>query len=219
MADGSWAGVVWDNKKYLDGRPNIAHAQETVHYRCPLCGYHHPTGDAAMRKLVATCHYSTDYPSAAYHALELPERIEGTPPGVPYVKSYHWNSLVSVSLASLVEEWLTADVLHKMGDITKKKEFMQKKLAVFYDEKMTEREVELQVSGYQMGEGYAGSTDLIMTVDCQEGKGHDNAHYWVLIRGWVRGSGSSGLIWCGRVETEDDLIVLERKYVCFQNSS
>lgn len=212
LADGSWAGVVWENKKYLDGRPDIATAQATVHYRCPLCGHHHPANDAAMKKLISTCSYSTEYPSAAYHAMELPDRVVGNPPGVPYIKSYHWNSLVTVPLPELVKEWLTADAMHKLGDITLKKQFLQKKLAVYYTDTMTEQVAELQLSGYQMGEGYAGETDRLMSIDCQEGIGDDTPHFWVDVRGWIAGSGSSGLIWAGRVELEDDLVEMQRTH-------
>lgn len=212
MADGTFAGVVWENKKYLDGRPDIATAQNTVHYRCPLCGFDHPSTENSMRRLVLTCRYSTEYPDAAYHAMEMPERIVGDPPGVQYIRSYHWNSLVSVPLTDLVKEWLTADAMHKLGDITLKKEFLQKKLAVFYADEMTDRVIELQVSGYQMGDSYSNETDRIMTVDCQEGIGDDTPHFWVAVRGWVKGIGDSGLIWAGRIELEDDLVEAQDKF-------
>lgn len=206
LDDGSWGGVVWENQKYLDGRPNVAHAQATVRYRCPLCGFYHERGDVAMRKLVAGGKYSTEWPQAAYHAMELPARVVGKPNGVPYIQSFHWNSLVSVSLDKLVSEWLTADYLHSLGNFTKKREFMQKKLSVFYSESMTETVVELNTGGYQMGDSYPAETDRIMAVDCQEGVGNDTPHFWVAIRAWVRGVGDSGLIWAGRLETEADLI-------------
>lgn len=212
MPDGSWAGVVWDRKKYLDGTPDIDRAVRTVHYRCPLCGFHHAAGEVSMRKLVATCDYSTDYPRAGYGEYDLTPGREIEVRGLASTHSYQWNSLVSVPLEQLVEEWLKADHAHKLGDITAKKQFYQKKLAIFWSDDLSNDKVALQLSGYRMGESYIGETDRFMAADYQEGRAGDTPHFWVVVRAFIKGIGSSGLIWTGRVENEAELVEVSHKY-------
>lgn len=206
LADGSWAGVVWERKKYLDGTPNVERAMLTVHYRCPLCGHHHDRGEVAMRQLVSTADYSTDYPRAAYGEFDLSDAGAKEARGNPGTHSYHWPSWVAVPLEQLVEDWLKADHAHKLGDISAKKDFYLKKCAIFWSEEMNTDKIVLQLSGYSLGESYAGETVRFGTADYQEGRGDDTPHYWVVVRAWIKGMGSSGLIWCGRVESEEELV-------------
>lgn len=212
LADGSWAGVVWEREKYLDGTPNVELAQRTVHYRCPLCGFDHPSGEVAMRKLVSTCDYTTDFPNAAYGEFDLSQAKQIERRGNPSTHSYHWPSWVSVPLEQLVEEFLKADFAHKLGDITAKKDFFQKKCAIFWNDDLSNERSELHLSGFSMGTEYAGESHRFGVADSQEGRGDDTPHFWVSIRAWVSGVGASGLIFCGRVETEDDLVGIWHTY-------
>ncbi len=212
MPDGSWAGVVWERQKYIDGSANVELAIKTVHYRCPMCGFDHPTGEVAMRKLVSTCDYTTAFPNASYGEFDLSQGKPVERRGNPSTHSYHWPSWVGVPLEQLVEEWLKADLAHKLGDITAKKDFFQKKCAIFWSDELSNEKSALQLSGYSMGTEYVGETDRFGVADTQEGRGDDTPHFWVSIRGWVKGVGSSGLIWCGRVETEDELVGVWHKY-------
>lgn len=213
MDDGTFAGVVWETRKRSDGSADKARAKETARYKCPICGYEHPSGESAQKKLVQTCAYSAKYPDIQYAAFSMPEKTDEIDDSRWHsAESFHWNSLVATPLADLVGEWLAADDVHKRGSMHLKKEFIQKKLACFYSDDMAEEKRSLDLSGYRMGDGYPGETHRFAAVDVQQGRGDDTPHLWVVIRAFVKGSGSSGLIWCGRVETEDEMAAMQNQY-------
>ena len=125
------------------------------------------------------------------------------PAAQPGRRSYHLNSLY----AALKEtQWglLAVKWLQTKGSISRRHAFINSTLAEIWDEEKGVDDDPLNTTEYSDIDLPAEKIP-VMTVDCQEN------HFWVVIRMWGRGS-ESWLMHAGRVEMEEELVTLQRKF-------
>lgn len=117
-----------------------------------------------------------------------------------------------IELKSLVKEWLQAEDAWKNGDKDPRRQFIQKRLAQFWVEKVDSPTLSTggdpyQKSQYNNGEKWEGEHGRHMRIDVQKG------HFWVSIRAWKIESGvTSRLLWEGRVDTWQTLFDLQERF-------
>lgn len=193
-----WTQVKWDDYWVNDeegGEMDFNRIGDSVHLQCDSCNarYH----DLAKNR--------RDLSLKAEYVISNPNAMRG------YV-GFWWNALSVywIPWRVMVVQWLKAMRLRKDGDEEAFWKFKQKRLAEDRDEAKIEDRVELVGSGYLMSEIDPGSLvdgELyrFLTADKQID------HYWVVIRAW-RKDGSSRLLYAGRVNTEEGIQELERRY-------
>lgn len=143
---------------------------------------------------------------------------------------FHWNSLASMSWGELAEMYLRAKESSKRGDIEDLKNFYQKRLALAWGDLEEDFTLDIEPSGYRMGdeweqEAAVGAKNAIippphenpnrirlrfLTVDVQMD------HFFAVVRSWSA-TASSRLVFCGKLQTWEDIELLQEKYHIFPN--
>ncbi len=117
-----------------------------------------------------------------------------------------------IELKSLVKEWLLAEEAWKNGDRNPRRQFIQKRLAQFWVEKVESPTLSTggepySLAAYNDGEKWEGEFDRHMRIDVQKG------HFWVSIRVWrIEQGAKSRLIWAGRADTWQTLFTLQERF-------
>lgn len=107
------------------------------------------------------------------------------------------------------KEFQGANELRKIGNIEPLKVFVTETLVEFWDEQEHVMDIvgERPVATYSFADVGTVWGDLrFLTVDVQM---HD---LWGVVRGWMRDTAESKLLWAGRIETFDQVEVLREKY-------
>lgn len=117
-----------------------------------------------------------------------------------------------IELKSLVKEWLQAQEAWKNGDHAPRRQFIQKRLAQFWVEKVETPVLstggeEYRLAMFNDGEKWEGEFHRDMTIDVQKG------HFWVRVRAWkIENGAKSRLIWAGRADTWQTLFTLQERF-------
>lgn len=194
----------WKQVKYEDIRngngefdwPAIA---QTVYYECENehCGEKF-LDDARGRRRRTDCGKFI-----CRHNNHVPGRVTRYVPAM---------SNPRIQLFSLVKEWLSAQEELKRGNQTPLRQFIQKRLAQFWEEKtdapsLNNGSEPYSLALYNQGEKWDQEHARHMTIDVQK------QGFWVRIRAWAVGSGvKSRLLWCGFVDTWQTLFDLQRRF-------
>ncbi len=204
-----WENIEWD-KGYRDdkGRIDFGKVRSSVRLICEYCKFEIPDSNANRKILNASAKFVPMNPNAANTNV-----------------GFHWNSLASMSWGELAEIYLRAKESSKRGDIEDLKNFYQKRLALAWGDIEEDFNLDIEQSGYLMGEDWEeeaaiGSKGVIvppphsstsrvrlrfLTVDVPMD------HFFVVVRSWSA-TASSRLIYCGKVQTWEDIETLQLKY-------
>lgn len=209
-----WNNVEWD-KDYRDENEQIDYekVRNSVHLVCEFCQYEIPDSDINRKKLNSSAKFIKQNSNASSTKV-----------------GFHWNSLASMSWGELAEMYLRSKESSKRGDIEELKNFYQKRLALPWGNLDEDFTIDIQPSGYRMGDDWDEEAAIgingtilkppfenqtrirmrFLTVDVQMD------HFYVVIRGWSANA-SSRLIYCGRLETWEDIELLQEKYEVYPN--
>ena len=115
-----------------------------------------------------------------------------------------------IKWSDLVISWVRANDAKHLGLLEPLKDFKMKKLAQPWPKELELPAVEMEAADYNaadMEDGRAIADEMIrlMTIDVQQD------HYWAVIRAWTN-SGTSRLLYCGRVLTLDKLREIQPRY-------
>lgn len=130
------------------------------------------------------------------------------PGRVTYYVPFFW--VPRIRWGSAVKEWIEAQEEKGNGDHTKLRQFIQKRLADWWQEPSDVPELRTDGDPYSRkeyadGARWEGSDFRLMSVDVQKD------HFFVVVRDWKLG-GNSRLIREGKVETWENLRFLQEKY-------
>jgi Phage terminase large subunit (GpA) len=169
-----------------DGEWDMRKVKRNAFYRCQLC-----EGKILDRHKAAM--------------LEAGQWVATHPNAEQGRRSYHLNSLYApwrdCMFGAIAVKWLQS-----MGKRSKRHNFINSMLAEPWDESRMFDDAEIAVFEYDADKiAIAGGRVPTMFVDIQE------KEYWTEIRSWDRGA-ESFMLWCGRVEEEQDLVDLQTKY-------
>lgn len=209
-----WGNIEWD-KDYRDGNGQIdfEKVRSSVRLVCEYCKHAIEDSDANRRMLNAEGKFVAQNPNAAKTKV-----------------GFHWNSLASMSWGELAEMYLRAKESSKRGDIEDLKNFYQKRLALAWGDLEEDFTLDIEPSGYRMGDDWeqeaaVGAKNAIippphenpnrirlrfLTVDVQMD------HFFAVIRSWSA-TASSRLVFCGKLQTWEDIELLQEKYRIFPN--
>lgn len=181
-ADGSKAGMRWDEKKDEDGFWIPSACLASVRYECPLCGYPHT--DTAKTK--AEWNRTGRYVQTNHDAR--PER-----------ESFHWTNIIDFPWVELVDIFLQSVNAMKQGNTDPLITFFQKHMAENRSEhSLMQAVVNFVRTSYDIRSKWSDELARFMTVDVQE------THYWGTIRQWAK-DGRSRRLWCGRLTSYADI--------------
>lgn len=170
---------------------------ETVNYECEQCGESFPDTARGRNRLTEKSFYK------CRHNAHVPGRITRYVPAMANPR---------IQLFSLVKEWLIAQDALKSGDSNKLRQFIQKRLAQFWVEKIDTPSLSTGGDAYRKadfndGQKWEGEHSRMMKIDVQKG------HFWVVVRSWKIGAGaSSRLLWEGKVEAWQSLFDLQERF-------
>jgi hypothetical protein len=185
-------GLRYDNKAVgKDGVIDFERLAKSVYYSCPAKG----------------CHI-TDTPMNRRHMSQEGGYLM-TVDAPTERKAFTFNGLVVdwVPMTTLVEEWVVALRALHYGDDTLLIEYVQKRMAEFWDPEGHRPVVKVveTTKGIEMGKGLAIRDMRAMTVDCQYG------YFVPLIRDWHHIDGCQ-LVHFEKAETEEQLVTLQKQY-------
>lgn len=209
-----WGNIEWD-KDYRDGNGQIdfEKVRSSVRLVCEYCKHEISDSDANRKMLNAEGKFVVQNPNAAKTKV-----------------GFHWNSLASMSWGELAEMYLRAKESSKRGDIEDLKNFYQKRLALAWGDLEEDFTLDIEPSGYRMGDDWEqeaaiGAKNAIippphenpnrirlrfLTVDVQMD------HFFAVVRSWSA-TASSRLVFCGKLQTWEDIELLQEKYHIFPN--
>ena len=207
-----WSNIEWD-KDYRDENNQIdfEKIRRSVRLVCEFCKHEIADSDANRKLLNSSAKFVVMNPSAAKTKV-----------------GFHWNSLASMSWGELAEMYLRAKESSKRGDIEDLKNFYQKRLALAWGDLEEDFSLDISPSGYRMGDDWEleaaiGAKNAILppphenknrvrlrflTVDVQMD------HFFAVVRSWSTNA-SSRLIYCGKLQTWEDIEILQEKYEVF----
>jgi hypothetical protein len=191
----------WDQMHYTkhltpNDEPDWPAILPTIRYHCPACD--HPFADTA-RDRQRVCAKMVPVPRGNEH---LPGRR---------VVYYPAMANPRIEWASLVKEWITANMALGHGDKEPLREFRNKRLAQFWFEQPDVAPFDTEQERYFARDYADGTTKWddethrVMTVDVQKD------HFWARIRLWAA-DGSSRGVYEGRVTSIDAVRHLQEKY-------
>lgn len=169
----------------------------TVRYECAQCGERFDDTARGRNRLTEKSFY------LCRHNAHVPGRITRYVPAMANPR---------IHLFSLVKEWLLAQDDLKNGDSNKLRQFIQKRLAQFWVEKVETPSLTTGGDAYRKadfnaGEKWEGEHTRFLKIDVQKG------HFWAVIRSWKIGNGaSSRLLWEGKVDTWQSLFDLQERF-------
>ena len=192
------AGVVWEADARLDdGTFNVARAIATVRFRCPHCGHESPDADETREHWRKTGRYVSTRPDAPAH-----------------VRSFHFEALVSRSMALLAEQFCVAEnEFAKTGSDEARRVFRQKREARAWVVERQSVTINASNSDYMQAD-YAdkpvpGERARAMVMDRQKD------HRWVEIGAFAEDNGATVYrqLFFGRVDTKDQARMLQQRYM------
>jgi len=197
---GDWHKYLWTSIKYDEIRDeknewNWAGVMASVRHECPLCG--HATLDTTQgrRGMASRGRYEVEHGA---------QPIAGNVSFTWSAQSVWW-----IAWADMVVEWLKANEEKRRGNTEPLKQFRQKRLAQSWSDEQESPEINLTAGDYHLadhgdGQPIDGEAKRLMAVDRQRD------HFWAVCRAW-RSDGSSRLIWCGKVLTEEQLRQIQQR--------
>lgn len=207
-----WSNIEWD-KDYRDENNQIdfEKIRRSVRLVCEFCKRGIADSDANRKLLNSSAKFVAMNPNAAKTKV-----------------GFHWNSLASMSWGELAEMYLRAKESSKRGDIEDLKNFYQKRLALAWGDLEEDFSLDISPSGYRMGDDWEleaaiGAKNAILppphenknrvrlrflTVDVQMD------HFFAVVRSWSANA-SSRLIYCGKLQTWEDIEILQEKFEVF----
>jgi len=178
-ADGTIAGMRWDQSFRDSSGLWNPRAAETAFYECPFCGYKHVDSPALKQRWNAAGQYQVtagDSAQPSYHAI----------------RSYHWNAIIDSPWSALVESWLNAVNAMRSGNVFPIIAFVQKQLAEVKSEEVVSqlRQFKRETIDVSTQDGH-----LFLTVDRQ-----DEDTFWVVVWKWLADvKGKSALHYFGKL--------------------
>jgi len=187
----------WSNVKYDETITDRVAMAQTAHLICDNSECSHTIKDKAQeRREIAS--------KAKYVKVK-----EGMPNSI----GFHCNALCNwrLPLWRLVIQRCEAMDEVSRGNLQLLQQFIQKRLAEFWNPEKEDNRVTLEGFGYSVqdydkGEKIDGEKTRFMTVDRQQD------HFWVLIRAWRHDGSSMGLFF-DKVDTWDRLQVIQNQYL------
>lgn len=179
--------IRWDTNERT--RPNghtwnEAEVEKTIRLECPKCQW-----------------TLTDTPENRDRLRKLSTYSPRNPSGRTGWRGHMFNDLELESWSVLCREWREAMEARQSGDDEPQKQFVQKRLARFWDESVyRERAITVADSKYATGEPWPDKWADFMGVDVQK----DCRDFWWVIRSVAR-DGRSRLAKCGRCSTFQEL--------------
>jgi len=135
-----------------------------------------------------------------------------TKDGLPNTKGFHFTQICNwhVPLWRLVLERFNAMEEVKRGNLDLLRQFLNKRLAEFWDDSKEDERVTLNGAGYTVrdyegGQKWEHEHVRFLTVDRQQD------HFWACIRAWSA-DGRSRLLFYGKIDTWDEIELLRMKY-------
>lgn len=192
----------WDKSLDEDGNIIWKDTLKTVRMECPCCGKKYKDTPANRRKLSQKGEYFS----------QENNHITGQ-------ITYCFNALaiIRVKWATLVQEFLKAQISKKKGDITLLQQFNQKRLAQDWSEKFEyETKPLIQKAYKRQTTPFPNEIGRIMSADVGGDKGE--YFFWVIIRAWFP-DGESRLVYEGRINSIEELIELHKKFNIPPNST
>jgi len=211
-----WENVEWDAdaKNEETGEWDYERVNTSAALKCPHCGQYLEDTDR-MRLIL-----NRDGKFVAQNSRASKEKV-----------GFHWNSLASMSWGVLAEMYLRAKKATENGDITELKNFYQKRLGIFWQEFTEDYKIEVEASGYKLGENWDDESAIgvnggiisppfdidengrqkvlcklrIITVDVQM------TCLYCVVRAWNT-DGSSRLIWRDKVVSWNDIDALAERF-------
>jgi len=190
----------YDETKDANGVWDYQAAAASARYVCvnETCAHEFPDEPKVRRQLSASL-------GANPYRATNPKPAKG-------VIGVHYNALAVwwIPWGRLVIEWIQANEAKHKGDLLPLKQFKQKRLAEFWQEELAVPYGRLHGAGYSIayyanGEAWDGELYRFLTIDKQQD------HYWACIRAW-KADGTSRRLFYGRVNTDDGLDELARRY-------
>jgi hypothetical protein len=184
---GERACVVWDEIRNADGAWDAHECSKTARFRCTHCGHDHQDTAATRARWNDGGQYV--------------QTVSGPPDCI----GYHFESLVDVSMSTLVSEWLKARNNARIGVYEPTIEFIQKRRAMFSNSN-TVLEGNNQLARVDDANPVENEECRIMTVDVQA-----EDMYWVMVRSWAKGGESRRLFW-GHVSGTEAIEEIRKRF-------
>lgn len=189
------ANLKWDWIE-IDGKRDHIRSAETARIICdnPECDHVTPDSPVPRREIAQAGFYASEREGSKGHF------------GYRYNVLANWRK----PLREIAELYMDALAEKDRGNIEPLKQFIQKRLAESWEERVDENIVVLSGSGYKMaeyanGEMWDGEIERHMTIDRQQD------HFWTRIRAY-RANGDSRLLFCGKINTEEMLRDIQLRY-------
>lgn len=188
-----------DGNKLDNGDYDFRKIEETIRYQFP-CGHEVRDTIAGRRALSASGRY-TD-PVAGSSRAHLSFRYDSV--AVDYIP---W--------VSLIRQKHDALRAIRYGDPEPWKRYLQERENIFWDPSVrpTTKKLHVDKNVHKHRDGLTNRAFRGMTIDKQGGQANkgESPHYWVVIRDWMQ-HGDSQLVFEGRVTTDEELILLQKRY-------
>jgi hypothetical protein len=189
------ANMKWDWVE-TDGKRDSVKSSQTARIVCdnPECDFVIEDSPVIRRELTQSARYVPTKEGSQGHF------------GYRYNVLCNWRK----PLKEIAELYIDALIEKDRGNIEPLKQFIQKRLAEPWEERVDENIVQLSGSGYSLaefanGEIWEGELERNMTIDRQQD------HYWTRIRAF-RANGDSRLLFCAKVNTEEMLRDIQTRY-------
>ncbi len=168
--DGTRWGLLWDKSE------NISRILETIRFECQHCGHVHTDSPRTKSNWNLSGKYVPQNPNAARSK-----------------KSHTWNAVIFDPWANLVEKYLGAIRLMRLGNAIPIIEFVQKYCAESTSEASVQERISnrLPTASYEVKSDWPAEYIRFMTVDVQEDC------FWVVVRAWSR-TGESRRLFFGQ---------------------
>lgn len=179
-----------------DGKRDVVKTSETARMICDNaeCDFIIPDSSIHRREIAQSGFYVSEKTGSQGHF------------GYRYNVLANWRK----PLREIAEIYIDALGEKDRGNIEPLRQFIQKRLAESWEERIDESVVTLSGSGYKLseylnGEIWEGEIERNMTIDRQQD------HFWARIRAF-KTNGDSRLLWCGKIQTEEMLRDIQLRY-------
>lgn len=191
-ADGTRAGMRWDEHRLDSGLWNVQKCLESIRYECEHCGHPHIYNSRTMSEWNRTGKY-----------------VRSNEDRNPKIFSFEYNGIITRAWDLLVEQFLHASNASKQGGWLPMVEFWQKRMAKNKSENsfIYSRAAEIRTVEYKSSEQWPDEKYRFMTVDCQK----DFEDFWLVVRAWGDGMKSRLLTW-RRVRSWAEIEAVQAEY-------
>ena len=153
-------------------------------------------------------HEMRDTPTLKAFWNEHGQAVNQTPDKQTDVWTYQWPAFVALPWQRIVDDYMAAIAAKKQGSTFLLRQFLQKTLAEFWDESVSEIDpVEISTGDYSPGVSWQVEHKPTMTVDCQK----NLTLFYVVARGWAS-NGESRRLFRGRVSSFDEIASIQRQF-------